>query len=265
MNVGADDYLTKPFEVDELLAAITTRLEKHAVVKKQTAQLRINLSSILPREIWTPLADITAFSEFLTHETLLSTPHEVVAIGSIIHDTSLHLQHLVENYLMYAQLKLIECDPDGRDHWPPDEEVATKKFLTFLAENQAECINRRDDLVLDLIDISIHIAPRSLQEIMTELLDNAFKFSEPGTHIHLVSYSDGGQFVLRITDHGQGMTPEAVTSIEACEHVKHPWDDQQEPGFGLRICRLLVRLHGGTLAITSAPNKGTTVTIQFDR
>ncbi len=263
MTRGADDYLTKPFDIDDLLAAITAQLEKHIAVKQYMDALRINLSSILPHELWTPIADITAFSEFLTNEELLSEPGKIAKIGSIIHETSLRLQRLVENYFMYAQLKLLEYDPHGREQWPPDEIVDTRKFLTFLATHQAECMNRADDLVVDLIDAELRIAPKSLQEIVTELLDNACTFSEPGTPVHLITYVDGNQFVLRITDSGQGMTPEDIAAIGAPRAFHTEWDEPPAGGFGLRICQLLVQLHGGELSIRSEPRNGTTVTIKF--
>jgi DNA-binding response OmpR family regulator len=265
MNLGADDYLTKPFEVDDLLAAITARLAKHATVKKQMDELRINVRSILPNEIWTSLADITAFSELLADQDSLSESRESTKIGAIIHETSLRLQCLVENYLMYAQLKLIACDPEGREQWPPDESIDTKKFVTFLAEHQAECANRQEDLVLDLTEANIWIAPKSLQEIIMQLLNNAFTFSEPGMRVHVTTYTDGNQIVLRFTDYGQGMTPEKIAGLEAQKQVKSAWDEPTDSGFGLRICRLLVQLHGGELTITSEPKTGTTVTVAFRR
>ena len=59
------------------------------------------------------------------------------------------------------------------------------------------------------------------------------------------------------------MTPEEIAMIGTHRQFKHDRDEQQGAEFGLRICRLLVQLHGGELTIKSEPKKGTIVTVVF--
>lgn len=72
MNLGADDYITKPFSFDELLSAIKTRLSrKETIQDKSQAKLksiRSNLISLMPHEYYTPLNSILGFSEVLREE-----------------------------------------------------------------------------------------------------------------------------------------------------------------------------------------------------
>jgi DNA-binding response OmpR family regulator/anti-sigma regulatory factor (Ser/Thr protein kinase) len=265
MNLGADDYLTKPVEIDELLASISAVLEKQAGLKQHLDALRIDMKSILPHEIWRSLADITAFSEFLLHEESLPEPREIVMTGVTIHDTALHLQHLVENYLMYVHLKFMESTSEGLEEWPPDEMIETGEFITFLAENQAECSNRKADLMLDLIEAPLWIARKSLQEIVMQLLDNALKFSESGTRISIVTYRipNRNQLAFRMTDQGAGMSPEQLAAAKASRYTSPDAGEERHSGFGLAICHLLARLHHADMTIESAPNAGTTVTVIF--
>src|SRR6266540_1524174 len=76
MELGADDYLSKPFTVSQLLATVEARLKKHQKVREQAermlADLRANISLALPHELLTPLNGILGFSDILItdHGTL---------------------------------------------------------------------------------------------------------------------------------------------------------------------------------------------------
>src|SRR5215831_3841679 len=69
MELGADDYLTKPFTIAELIATVKARLEKQAAIKRQAErkleELRGNISLALPHELLTPLTGILGLSSLL--------------------------------------------------------------------------------------------------------------------------------------------------------------------------------------------------------
>lgn len=92
MNLGADDYLTKPFTWDELLTAVNSRLENKILVAKQAEQkldnLRGNILHALPHELRTPLTGIIGsvelivdFGETLDLETILSMGANILESG----------------------------------------------------------------------------------------------------------------------------------------------------------------------------------------
>jgi two-component system sensor histidine kinase/response regulator len=263
MSLGADDYLTKPFELDELLTAIKTRLEKYAAVAKQMADLHANLRSILPHELWAPLAGMLTFSELLKDADKLFEPKEIAEMGSIIHANSVRLERLIENYFMYTELMLMKHHPERKNAWQAAEVVNTKDFIAFFANYKAVEVRREDDMIVDLVDTKLQIAPNILQKIVVELLDNAFKFSKPGTSVHVVTYGNATELVLNISDHGCGMTNEEIGNIGAFRQFKSNWYEHQGAGLGLIISHLLVQLHGGTLTVKSTPNEGTSVIVVF--
>src|SRR5437868_12248299 len=81
MELGADDYLPKPFTIDRLYAAVEARLKKaqtlQQVAEKKLAALRDNLSLMLPHELRTPLNGILAYGEILAAEAETLPPSEV--------------------------------------------------------------------------------------------------------------------------------------------------------------------------------------------
>ena len=93
MDLGADDYITKPFTREELLRAIRTRLEKHEVLtlqaQKKLTDLRSNLSQSLPHELLAPLSVILSYSEVLAENPSSADSNQAGAMVRDIHGSAL--------------------------------------------------------------------------------------------------------------------------------------------------------------------------------
>src|SRR6266404_3247996 len=115
MELGADDYLPKPFTIDALYAAVEARLKKVEAVRleaeKKLADLRDNISLMLPHEMRTPLNGILAYGEILSAEAATLPASEVAEMGQVIHESGKQLERLIENFLIYAQIELLSSDP----------------------------------------------------------------------------------------------------------------------------------------------------------
>src|SRR5215831_16470482 len=115
MELGADDYLPKPFTIDALYGAVEARLKKLQTVRqeaeKKLADLRDNISLMLPHELRTPLNGILAYGEILATDAANLRPAEVAEMGQVIQNSGRRLERLVENFLIYAQLEILGSDP----------------------------------------------------------------------------------------------------------------------------------------------------------
>src|SRR5882757_11384652 len=91
MELGADDYLPKPFTIDALYAAVDVRLRKAQAIRteaeKKLADLRDNISLMLPHELRTPLNGILGFGEILASEADTLPAGEVAEMGKLIYDS----------------------------------------------------------------------------------------------------------------------------------------------------------------------------------
>src|ERR1700734_2481860 len=91
MELGADDYLPKPFTIDALYAAVDARIKKSQALRdeaeKKLADLRDNISMMLPHELRTPLNGILAYGEILTTDASTLQPGEIAEMGQIIHES----------------------------------------------------------------------------------------------------------------------------------------------------------------------------------
>ncbi|GAK57307.1 sensor protein [Candidatus Vecturithrix granuli] len=242
-------------------------LQNYACMAKQFHELRVNLSLTLPHELRTPLNAILGFTQYLMSQNPqdLHNSEAIFKIYSFIYESALRMHHLVENYLLYAKLQLMVAAPDKvkYEEWQRDEELPTGLYIQSVARTYAEKFGRHEDLRLDLNDTILHTSKECLQKIIQELLDNAFKFSQPGTPIAIITALKDQAWVFCITDQGRGMTAEQIAQIGAYVQFERTQYAQRGTGLGLAIVQLLVQLHGGNLRIESVPRQGTSVTITF--
>jgi len=269
MELGADDYLPKPFTIDALYAAVDARLKKAKAVREEAerklADLRDNISMMLPHELRTPLNGILAYGEILTAESETLPPNEISEMGQVIYDSGRRLERLIENFLIYAQLELLSSDPQKLHSLLRKQTDSPANLLERHARDQAALAKRPQDLALDLVDVPMPISEEYLSKIADELVQNAFKFSQTGTPVRL-SVLDSPQSVgLVVTDKGRGMSTDHITKVGAYMQFDRKMHEQQGLGLGLTITRRLTELHGGTLAIQSEKDKGTTVTVKLPK
>ncbi|WP_022834710.1 hybrid sensor histidine kinase/response regulator transcription factor [Salisaeta longa] len=112
---------------------------------------------------------------------------------------------------------------------------------------------------------SVYADPQHLDQIVSNLLANALKYTPAGGHVDVRVMEDDAGVCLTVTDTGPGL------SAAAQERVFERFVRGEESsagtgaGLGLPLARDLVRLHGGTLTLDSAPGDGTTVTVTLQR
>ncbi|HWX20006.1 MAG TPA: hybrid sensor histidine kinase/response regulator [Candidatus Binatia bacterium] len=269
MELGADDYLPKPFALEALYAAVGARLKKVQTVRqeaeKKLADLRGNLSLMLPHELRTPLNGILAYGEILSAEAATLSPGEVAEMGQVIHESGRRLERLVENFLIYAQLELIGTDVQKISALRAKQTISPAPLVESRARAQAQAANRAGDLKLELADVPACISEENLAKIVDELVQNAFKFSSAGTPVSVSLANSGGNVTLTVGDQGRGFSTEHITKVGAYMQFDRKLHEQQGLGLGLTISKRLTELHGGTLSIQSEPGTRTTVTVKLLR
>jgi two-component system, sensor histidine kinase and response regulator len=269
MELGADDYLPKPFKIEELYAAVEARLKKAAVLRQEAektlSDLRANISMMLPHELRTPLNGILAYGEMLAADAATLPAKEVAEMGQVIHDSGKRLERLIENFLIYAQIELLSTDAQKVNALRQKQTRSPAKLIEEHAADQARAANRANDLVLDLADHPVRISEDYLARIVDELVQNAFRFSDPGTRVSVTLSDSPNGVVLSVTDQGRGFSTEHIAKVGAYMQFERQIQEQQGLGLGLVIARRLAELHGGTLSIQSERGIRTTVAVELPR
>jgi signal transduction histidine kinase len=97
-----------------------------------------------------------------------------------------------------------------------------------------------------------------LDRLLSELLDNAFKFSAAGSPVRVLGRFGAGRFRLSVQDAGRGMSAEQIAAVGAFQQFDRHRYEQQGVGLGLYLANRIAELHGGELELTSEPGTGTT-------
>ncbi|MDX2231268.1 MAG: response regulator [Leptolyngbyaceae cyanobacterium bins.349] len=266
MNLGADDYLPKPCGVDELLVVLNNRLQKHDVLQAQSRQqldsLRSNIALSLPHEFRTPLAGILTSVELLRLVVDGSeNATEVIEIADTIQTAAQRLHRLIQNFLLYSKLEVAVRDPAYKLSLT-DEMVCEPLYtITTVTATLAAQYQRSADLQVALQNTPIAFSHFDLEKVMTEVLDNAFKFSMPQTPVTVTSEIQADHYHIQVINHGRGMTADQIAHLGGYMQFNRHLYEQQGVGLGLAIAQRLLELREGRLTIESIPNHTTTVSI----
>lgn len=262
MELGANDYLPKPFSLEDLYAAVETRLKMAEQMREQAGEalhdLRHNISMMLPHEFRTPLNGIVGFGEVLA-----ANPAEDIAeMGQTIVDSAMALHRLVETFLAYSQLEILRVNKKETELLR--KQCCAGDLLTEReASRQAAAVERAGDLELSLQPVLVAISDEYWVKLVGEIIHNAFRFSTAGQPVHVSLITSGDLAVLQVTDRGRGMSADQVSRIGAFMQFDRHKHEQQGLGLGLTIARRIAELHGGSLVVQSELQAGTTVTVKL--
>jgi CheY-like chemotaxis protein len=264
MGLGADDYIAKPFLPEQLFASIQARMERQRVITAKLDQLRGSLVRSVPAEFFTPLNAVLGFSMLLL-DNLRSgievSRDDLEDSLTGIHDAGEQLFRIASNYVLFTQLSshagLAQAPAPvlAPDVWEPALAAAVRKHALQRS--------RTKDLHYSFARCPLHIRQEHLEKLVIELLDNAIKFSRPGEWLSVTGVAVEGRYVLRVADHGRGMTEEQIASAAPMVQFDRQQFVQSGVGLGLQIARLLAQRYEGTLQIHRNPGSGITVEVNL--
>ncbi|MFO7447956.1 MAG: response regulator [Ignavibacteriaceae bacterium] len=262
MNGGADDYITKPFKVKDLLQAVDARLKKKKKTEVIISETTNSISKYVPHELRTPLVSILGFTQILiedneeiTKEELLDYLNKIKIAGAKLHKT-------IERFLLYSELSLPRKDVAGTNGY--NSVIDEEKTRTFLL-GYFEEYNRKSDVSINLENCTLEIPERYFQVILEEIVTNALKFSNTGNKIRVDGTIESGRYKLEVIDFGRGIPEEKIPLIvPLVQNDRNVFGgDGNGLGLGLVIVRKLMKIYKGKFNIESKDGKFTKVSLTF--
>lgn len=267
-QMGADDYLTKPFSAEELLVAVASKLAiaerwKHAH-QREIAAVKRTILSTLNHEFRTPLTHIATYSAVLASGNGQLSQADFQEFCQVILDGSNRLRSLVEDFLFLVELETGEAKSVYESRRTLVESYSTLMQVS-IARHQKRAQEKGLSIDLRLADgiWPIIADTEYLADAISRLVDNAIKFSPSGAGSVVVSVDRAEDMVrVSVSDHGIGIRPDALEDMfQVLHQVDRDRMEQQGSGSGLAITKAIVTLHGGDIKVESEPGRGSTFTI----
>lgn len=267
MQLGADDYLTKPFSSKDLIAAIEARLKKQQKIIDEYSKVKHELDTTAfasyYHEFNTPLHGIIGGINLLLNSRDSFNDAQIQELLYSILKSGLRLNHSLANLMLFEEIRRAEVHTELLSMFNSGSTAGkwTSRIKTELDVIAKEIYNRADDLVFDMQSTDVHISPDYLLRIILELTDNAFKFSAKGTKVNVTGKPDGDNYVIEVKDFGKGFNLETTDNIQPFKQHTRSKYEQQGLGIGLFLVKSLVEFNSGELKIQTKENEGTTITV----
>jgi signal transduction histidine kinase len=267
-SMGADDYITKPFDDEDLLVAIEAKLTRwqslREIQDEEISDLKHKILLTLSHEFRTPLTYIINYAEILDMGDEDLTSEDFSDFMQGIRRGAVRLNVLVEDFLALVELQTGEALQAYYYRRNRVEDTAAwLRIQARLSETQAREANL--ELLLDVPEElpSFVIDEAYLSNAIRRVMDNAIKFSnEESDKVSFSANEMDGEIVIQIKDEGVGIPEEDVENLFNIFHqIDRAKSEQQGTGSGLAIVNGIVEIHGGRIEVESQIGVGSTFKI----
>ena len=260
-ELGAGErQLLDTFAGQAALALERVRLRAEADEARRAVEserLRTDLLSSVSHDLRTPLASIAGSAGVLLSAGAEVGECERRELLETVQSESVRLSELVTNLLDLTRLDSGALQP--RRDWCPVEELVR----SALDRLRARLGDRPLEIELPRELLQVEVDPVLLEQALVHLVENAHKYSPPGTPIALRASGAPGEVLLEVSDRGPGIPPGEEQRIFE-KFVRLP-DGQRAAGsgLGLSVCRAIVRAHGGSVTAENRLGGGATFRIRL--
>jgi two-component system, sensor histidine kinase and response regulator len=263
MQSGADDYIAKPFDSKQLIKAVEARLTRKEIFESRTEEIKQSISYALPHELQTPLTAIMGFTSLLIEDYNQIERSKILELAEDIQKSAKRLNNLIQKILFSSNLDFLFNDPAHLREIKRHTVINPKKIITESAINTAKKFGREGDLEFEVDNANLYFSEQYLKTIISELIDNAMKYSPGGTRVKVTGVENESEYSLYIIDNGRGISDKQIEQLGEFIQFERKNYEQSGAGLGISIVRKLTKLYDGEFYIESVLNKQTMVKLIF--
>lgn len=263
LKSGGVDFITKPFQADEVSARVKTHLQLYQqsiVLREQSKQLKELIAtkdkffSIIAHDLRGPLGGFMGLTEMMADEAYGLSPDQQKEMMVDLNESARNIFDLLENLLEWSRMQ------QGQTVYLP-----VTIGLKALAD---ECISQLHDAIRKkeiqvTVDISadqeVFADTNMLQSVIRNLISNAIKFTPRGGKVTIFSgYTDNMRSVIVVKDTGIGMNDVMIANLFRLNvnNSRPGTDGEHSTGLGLHLCKEFIERHNGEIWVESEAGKG---------
>ncbi|MEJ5245003.1 MAG: hybrid sensor histidine kinase/response regulator [Bacteroidota bacterium] len=252
-EVGAVDYVTKPFNSGELLARVMTQLElkkSRDLIAKQIEELmELNATkdkffSIIAHDLRGPFSGLLGLTDLLSQEGESMNQEEIIDLIKKMHHTLKNQYSLLENLLQWASIQTQRLRPQ------PIKVNLLRTAKDVISLLQANADKKDIEIINEILpEHNVFVDKQMITSVIHNLLTNAIKFSFEGGKIIFESvYAENG-ILLKVIDNGVGIPDEVKSKLFKIDkhHSTLGTKNEKGSGLGLILCKEMVEKNGGKI------------------
>lgn len=270
MEIGADDYLTKPFDPRELLALVKGKIQRSKTLKESSQEkydsFRKRIIHTLSHEFRTPLVAINTGTDLLIEQKQVIDDKKIQNLLEAIRRGGQRLERLVSDFMLLQQIEA------GMAQKLFDNRSATIKVAEMLGEfleEQEELLTREGfevRLVNHAEDAEVHVYKPQIKDILSRIVANSIKFKLKELIIELNVYSQENEVVIEVKDRGLGIDVAKVKEvIDIFGQIDREKLEQQGSGLGLAIASRYAAINHGRIEFEKRQRGGSIVSLTLKK
>jgi two-component system sensor histidine kinase/response regulator len=266
-QAGANDFLSKPFNKDELLTRVMHQISlveaKRIIIRKNkelqnTISNRDKMYSVIAHDLRSPMASIrmvlnlvvTAVSPEIIGPELFELLDKANKESEEVHD-------LLDNLLKWTKsqtgrLNVVLQDLDLNDIIPGVVEI-----FSMIASTKEIKLNYQ----APGMPIIVHADNDMLKTVVRNFMSNAVKFSPQDSTIDIAMTTEDNMAVVSVTDHGVGIAEERLAELFQKGETTYGTSGEEGSGLGLQLCKDFAVKNGGDVRVTSKVGEGSTFSV----